>query len=244
MKLACTIIVLAGLGMLSLQAEIEITDTRGNTAKVHVFEVTDQEANLLVNQQRRTLALDELTKESRERLIKFAREHGKFKLFPKLRIEVNVATQRRRVGSSSYMKTQTMKPSAVITGASSMEPIPEATATMVLITQETEAKYVARAEDLEVLANETIDIPEALDGQRRKFDFQENTQYYDSDRDHTNIGGKVYKYYIFGLRDKKTGSLVDFQTNDPELKKYIENNPGDKEKFLKMKVGQKFSVAQ
>lgn len=223
-----------------LHAAVEVTDIHGNTASVDVFEVTKDEADLLLNNRRLKLKKEEFPEDSWVKLTEYAKENGKLTLFPDVRIEVNVSTKRRQVPGSFYQKTMRMKPVLSITGKSTMAPIPEAEATFVLIAEETSAKYRYRTEELSVLNVEKMEIPAVENGNKRTFEFEEIEQTYDADKDYTNIGGLVYKYYIFGLRDPETSSIVYFETNDPELRQYIGDDLDRKERFLALKKGSKF----
>lgn len=161
--------------------------------------------------------------------------------YPALMVQVAVGTQQRREGGgSSYRKSMTISPKLTIDGASRMLPIPEAEAVMLIITMDTKAKYVNNDESFKVLTAETIPIPAAQTGDRRSFNFGESQVTFDSYRDNSNIGGDVYKYYVFGLRDPATKALLDFKTNNPPLLTFVKAHPEKRDEFLNYRQGQKF----
>jgi hypothetical protein len=112
---------------------------------------------------------------------------------------------------------------------------------MLIITMDTRAKYVARRESLKVHTAEKIEIPAAPSGDRRQFDFAESSVTYDSWRDKTNVGGAVYKYFIFALRDPETKMLVDFQTNNPQVAATCKAAPEKREEYLALATGATFT---
>jgi hypothetical protein len=159
--------------------------------------------------------------------------------FPGLNVQVTVGTQQRPQRNSSYMKTMTISPKITIDGTSRLTPIPEMEATMLIITMDTRAKYTAKDEVFNVLTAETIKIPAAASGERRSLAFTESTVSFDSYRDNSNIGGAVYKYYVFVLRDPATKALLDFKSNYLALMTYVKTNPEKREEFLGLKKGSK-----
>ncbi len=162
------------------------------------------------------------------------------KKYPGLRIEAKVGKRNKAVPGSSYMKTMTLTPEVVME-TSTTWPVAAASATFLLITLDTRAKYTQRYEELTVASNETIDIAALDRGQRRNITLTPLTLSYDSDRDHTNIGGQVYKYYIMALfSDDK--QFLHFETNCPPLAKYLAENPDERLKFLSLKPGEKFTT--
>jgi hypothetical protein len=133
-----------------------------------------------------------------------------------------------------------IKPRAIIEGTTRMEPVPELQATMVIVTMDTRAKYTANKELFKVQSAETITVSPADSGQRRQIDFAGSSVDYDSYRDKSNVGGAVYKYFIFGLRDPESKTIVDFQTNHPQLASLCKTNPQKREEFLALKDGARF----
>jgi hypothetical protein len=157
-----------------------------------------------------------------------------------LNVQVTVGTQQRARAGSSYMKTMSIEPKATIEGISRMVPIPALEAVMLIITMDTRAKYQAGAEVFNVHARESLPIPEAKDGTRRQFVFTSSSVTYDSYRDASNIGGEVYKYYIFGLKNAATSEWVEFKSNNQSFLKYCKDNPDKRDEFLAKTVGTKF----
>lgn len=160
------------------------------------------------------------------------------KKYPSIRIKVNVGTRRRQVNGSTYMKTMVMTPSVAIESAST-QPMAVASATCLLITMDTREKYTRGDEELTVATNESIDIPAVPKGQRRSFDFAELQTQFDSDRDSTNIGGDVYKYFIMAVFSDDN-KFLHFETNCQALDKHLKANPDLRIKFLGLKPGEKF----
>lgn len=159
---------------------------------------------------------------------------------PPLNVQVAVGTQQRAVKGSFYRKTMTISPKVTIDGTSRMAPIPALEATMVIITMDTRAKYAQNDESYRVLTTETIQVPAALNGDRRALAFAESSVTYDSYRDNSNVGGEVYKYYVFGLFDPQTKAMVDFKTNNPQLLTFSKANPEKREEFLRHQKGASF----
>ena len=110
---------------------------------------------------------------------------------------------------------------------------------MIVITMDTAAKYRGGIESYKVHTAQTLPIPAATNGEKRNFTFDSSTVTYDSWRDATNVGGQVYKYFIFGLRDAETKAIVDFQTNNSGLAALCKTDPAKREEFLTLTVGSK-----
>ncbi len=160
--------------------------------------------------------------------------------YPALNIQVGVGTQQRAMPGSFYRKTMNIDPKFTIEGASRLVPLPAAEATMMIITMDTAAKYKAGDEVYKVHAVETIPVPEAPNGNRRQFQFGESTVTFDSYRDSSNVGGEVYKFYVFAMRDAATKELVDFKTNNQSLQTYVKTNPDKRAELLALTAGSKF----
>ncbi|MEO7859462.1 MAG: hypothetical protein ABIU05_03300 [Nitrospirales bacterium] len=134
----------------------------------------------------------------------------------------------------------TVSPKMTIEGASRLVAIPAAEATMVIVTMNTRAKYTENREAYLVHGTETMPIPEAPTGARRDFAFEEYTLTFDAYRDSSNVGGEVYKYFVFGLRDPATRELIDFKTNYPSLAAFCKAHPEKREEFLGLGKGKSF----
>jgi hypothetical protein len=156
-----------------------------------------------------------------------------------VRVQVQVANQQRRVGTS-YRKESTIQPKIVLDGVAATKPVPPLEATMLVITMDTRAKYKEKREVFKVETTETLPIPEALNGARRSIEFAPSVVSFDSWRDTTNVGGAAYKYYIFGLRDPETKEILDFQTNHPGLAALAKSKPERREEFLTLEQGKPF----
>jgi hypothetical protein len=160
--------------------------------------------------------------------------------FPALNVQLTVGTQQRAEKGSFYRKTMTISPKMTIEGPGRMVPIPAAEAILLIITMDTKAKYKDNNEVFNVLATETLPVPAAPAGDRRSFTFGESSVTYDSYRDNSNVGGDVYKYYVFGLRDPETKAILDFKTNNPPLLTFVKAHPEKREEFLNFAKGAKF----
>jgi len=160
--------------------------------------------------------------------------------YPALNIQVTVGTQERAQPGSFYRKTMNILPKVTIDGPGRMTSIPAAEATMLIVTMNTRAKFKENRDILKVYSAETLPIPEAKTGDRRQFSFAESTATFDGYRDSSNVGGELYKYYIFGLRDPGTKEIIDFKTNDPALLAFCKEHPEKRDDFLNLAKGAKF----
>lgn len=160
--------------------------------------------------------------------------------FPAMNVQVTVGTQEKAEGNSFYRRTMNIVPRMTIEGVSRMLPIPAAEATMMIITMETRAKFVHMQEECKVYTTETIPIPEVKTGDRRQFNFAPSTTTFDGYRDNSNVGGEMYKYYIFALRDPSTKNIIDFRSNDMPLMNYVKAHPEKREELLSMAKNAKF----
>ncbi|WP_138086376.1 hypothetical protein [Phragmitibacter flavus] len=153
--------------------------------------------------------------------------------YPGLRVTVKIGTKRDQVEDSFYRKTMTITPSVGIEG-SSTRPMPAASMTMLVITMDTEEKYRHRREAYVVWSKETVAVPAVEVGTRRDFAFKSSQVTFDAYRDASNVGGMVYKYYVFGLRDEATNELIYFETNHSKLAALVRRSPEKREEFLKL----------
>jgi hypothetical protein len=216
---------------------ITLTDTAGNSVEAQLVEVTPEEVKLSTNGRFMTVKMEQLAAESQAAAKEQAMRQGVFRSFPPVDIQVLVGTKRRQVPGSTYMKTMTISPSMKIKG-SRMDQIPEADTTMIIVTMDTREKY-AGSRGNALLAYKVFqqNIPAALSGAEREFDYPSFTLSYDADRDYTNIGGQRYKYYIFGMVDPSTGGIVHFETNHVQLAQHLERHPEERMSFLELKEG-------
>jgi hypothetical protein len=176
---------------------------------------------------------------ARIQLVQLAAETAKPAAVPPVRVQVQVGTQQRRLGGS-YRKQMEINPRIVIEGVNKGVPIPELEAVLIIVTMDTRAKYVERREVFKVESAQTISIPAAGHGSRREIPFEQSVVTFDAWRDHTNVGGATYKYFVFGLRDPQTKTLIDFQTNNPPLTAIAKSSPNRREEFLEFKKGANF----
>ena len=159
--------------------------------------------------------------------------------FPGVKAQVIIGTQQRRIGES-YRKSMEIEPKVILEGIQRLTPLPEAEATMIIVGMDTRAKYTLKQEVYNVLTAETITVPAAKSGERRTLTFAPSTVTFDSYRDTTNIGGSVYKYYVYALRDPATKNIVDFQTNYGQLAAAVKTNPAVRDDILALKKGAPF----
>ena len=163
--------------------------------------------------------------------------------FPTLRVQAGVGTSQKRMGNSSYRKEMTISPKATIEGASRLTPLPAMEATMLVVTMDTRAKYVAGQEAYSIHTRETKSLPEAPNGNARPVVFEESSVNFDSYRDASNLGGAVYKYFVFGITDPATRAIIDFQTNNTQLAALCKAHPEKREEFLGLNKGAKFPAS-
>ncbi|OAI58129.1 hypothetical protein AYO49_01345 [Verrucomicrobiaceae bacterium SCGC AG-212-N21] len=160
--------------------------------------------------------------------------------YPQLRVTPKVATKRDEQRGTGYMEQMTINPTVTVESLATSK-IADASATMIIITMDTREKYVSRREVFNVHTAETIPVPAADRGGKREFEFKSSKVRYDAYRDASNVGGAIYKWYIFGLRDAATKQLLHFETNNTQLTKHVTANPGDRDKFLSLAVKSEFS---
>ncbi|MCX6852355.1 MAG: hypothetical protein NTY98_25980 [Verrucomicrobia bacterium] len=160
--------------------------------------------------------------------------------YPSLHIQAKVGKRNSPIGGSSYMMTMTMTPEIIIESAKT-QPMAAASATFLLITSDTSAKYRRGEEELVIATSETKGIPAVAKGSRRSIEFKALSTRYDSDRDSSNVGGQEYKYYIMAIF-ADDNQFLHFETNCPELSRYLQAHPELRVKFLGMKPDEKFKT--
>ena len=111
---------------------------------------------------------------------------------------------------------------------------------MLIITMDTKAKYVRGQDAYKVHTAQTLPMAETPNGNLRTLDFADSRLVFDSYRDASNLGGAVYKYYVFGLVDPATQAIVDFQTNDSELATFCKTHPEKRDAMLSLHKGAKY----
>ncbi len=162
------------------------------------------------------------------------------KKYPSLHVQAKVGKRNSPIGGSSYMMMMTMTPEIVIESART-QPMASASATFLLVTSDTSAKYRRGEEELVIATTETQGIPAVAKGSRRSIEFKALSTSYDSDRDSSNVGGQEYKYYIMAMF-ADDHQFLHFETNCPELSRHLQSNPDLRVKFLGMKPGEKFKT--
>ncbi len=160
--------------------------------------------------------------------------------FPQLKVQPMVPTKRDQEKKSYYRQTMTINPQVVIESAIT-QPVAATQATMLTITMDTREKYVNRKEKYNILSSETLPIPAADKGTKRIIEFKPSSVSFDAYRDSSNVGGAIYKWFIFALRDEATKQLLYFETNCPSLVKHLAAHPDQREKYLSLPVSGEFS---
>ena len=221
-------------------AEMNITTKQGQTVPVEVISVAGQMATISRNNVKSTIKLDLLAEASQAEVIAAAKAKGAYTAFPPLKAAVIVGTKSRPNAQIYYKKDMTISPQLKLSAVSVMDPIPALDAIMVIIAQDTKAKFVNKTERYVVHATETKPVVAAVDGKVRAVDFEESSLSFDAWRDASNVGGFVYKYYLFALRDPDTKKLLDFQTNHPQLPAYLAKNPGKRDELIGLGKGAQF----
>lgn len=163
------------------------------------------------------------------------------KKYPSLQIQAKVGKRNSPVGNSTYMMLMTMTPEIVIDSAHT-QAMASASATFLLVTSDTSAKYRRGEEELIIATSETQGIPAVAKGSRRSIEFKALSTRYDSDRDSSNVGGQEYKYYIMAVF-ADDHQFLHFETNCPELSRHLQKNPDLRTQFLGMKPGEKFRTS-
>ena len=161
------------------------------------------------------------------------------KKYPGLRVQASVGTRTKPVPGSSYMKTMSISPAVVIESAQT-QPMAAASITCLLITMDTGDKYRRGEQTCKIATTETIGVPAVLKGSRRKFEFAPLQTRFDSDRDKSNVGGDVYKYFLLAVVSDDDKFLY-LETSCPGLAKHLETHPEERVRYLGLKPGVTFS---
>ncbi|MBB5035612.1 hypothetical protein [Prosthecobacter vanneervenii] len=162
------------------------------------------------------------------------------KKYPSLHIQAKVGKRNAPYQGSTYMMTMTMTPEVVIESART-QPMASASATFLLVTSDTSAKYRRGEEQLVIATSETLGIPAVSKGSRRSIEFKPLSTRYDSDRDETNVGGQEYKYFIMAVFSDDN-QFLHIETNCAELSRHLQAHPDLRVQFLGMKPGAKFTT--
>ena len=163
------------------------------------------------------------------------------KKFPSLKVEGKVGIKRDAVDGSFYMQTMTITP-AIMVDSAPTQAVSAMEATMIVIAMDTRAKYTERRDVYLVHAAETVPVAGADRGSKREVTFKPSKTRYDSYRDSSNVGGAVYKWYIFGVRDAETKQLLHFAPNCTTLEKHVNAKPDSRDAFLKLSTGSMFDT--
>ncbi len=205
--------------------------------EVDVESVTDTTLHYIHGSKRKKMKLARLDPANREALVAFARERGIYDRYPPLKIQVAIRDNDKLKSNSSYMRHLWLIPRLVIEGEEALTPIPPVEATISVICADTKALYRDRRKHYQVRTKETLLIPAAPDSARREIDFKTFELEFDEDKNSSNVGGWIYKYWICCLRDPETKRIVRFETSYNLLEKYVEENPGERNRFVEIGIG-------
>jgi hypothetical protein len=159
---------------------------------------------------------------------------------PQLRVAAGVSTRRdQNARGISYMQSMIISPYVNLEGASTA-PLPALEATMMVIAMDTEAKYRDKVDQYNVLTREVLTVPAVDSGKLRKIEFKTTVTQFDAYRDASNLGGKVYKWYVFSLKDPASGQQLAFQTNCKELETAVRRGPDAMNKVMALGLNDLF----
>ncbi len=233
---------LAAVAIPTARSEITLTDAQGHKATVEVTEASSDTVSILLQGRKSSVKIANLSEASRAEVVAYAKSKNVYRSCPPLIVQVKVAKQQRNADGSWYQKNVKVNSSVIVEGVNKLIGLPALEATIVIVTQDTRQKYVKHVEKLTVEMVDTIPIPIANVGTRRELDFKTVELTLDSARDATNLGGREYKYFVFGLRDTETKQFLDFQTNCPPLQAYITAHPEARETLLSARRNASFST--
>ncbi|MGH8046052.1 MAG: hypothetical protein ACREKL_02290 [Chthoniobacterales bacterium] len=241
MKRGSVEIALFAMVVASSHAEITLTDIQNRKATVEIVAASATGITVEVQGRRSPIKLEQLSPDSRTAAIDYAKSKGVFSSFPAVSVQVKIAYQRRNNAATWYKKDVKLIPSMVIEGIRKMENIPAAEATLVVITHDTQEKYVNHNDKMQVYASETIEVPASAKGDRRELTFKTVEMTFDTARDTSNVGGNEYRYYIFSLRDPATRQLISFQTSSAKVQSYVAKHPEARDALLAAKQNSAFT---
>jgi hypothetical protein len=221
-------------------AETSVITKQGQTIPVEVLSVAGQIATVTRNNVKTTFRLDQLTDASQTYVITVAKTKNAYSPFPPLRAQVTVGTKSRPNERTYYKKDMEIDPQVKLSAVSALDPVPEIEAIMLIITQDTRAKFAQHIDRFVIQSTETVKVPAAKDGKMRDIDFAKCMVSFDAWRDATNVGGFTYKYYLFALRDPETKKIIDFQTNHPQLPAFVATHPDKKDELINLAEGKVF----
>jgi len=217
-----------------------LKDTSGRTIEIEVKSVTPQEVQFISKKRLSTVPLAKI--EDRESLIAFAQKNGLYNAYPKLDAQVTVRDKDRRQEGSRYMRDVWITPILSLVSENKMEPLQEIEAVMFIICENTKSKYRTKKKEYQFKGKQKIKIPGVKKGgDQRTFEFDTIKLEFDEDRNRSNLGGWVYKYYLCMLTDPKTGDVITYRTNFDRLEALLETNPAKQKACLEMRVGDDIS---
>jgi hypothetical protein len=159
---------------------------------------------------------------------------------PQLRVAAGVGTRRdQNARGVFYMQSMIISPYVNLEGPSTA-PLPALEATMMVIAMDTGEKYRNRVEQYNVLTRETLTVPAVDSGKLRKIEFKTAVTQFDAYRDASNVGGKVYKWFVFSLKDPASGQQLAFQTNCKELEAAARRGPDAMNKVMALGLNDLF----
>lgn len=214
-----------------------LVDGQGRSIEVEVEKVTLKEVTFERNGRKTGLLLSRLEPGNQEKLVQMAKKKAIYHRYPKLIPQVAVRDKDARKSGSSYMRSLWLTPQLTLDSDERLEPIAPLKATIQVICADTEALYARRKKEYAIRVKDTLEIPAAKNGDRRSFDFKTFKLEFDEDRDSSNTGGWIYRYWILTLRDPESNAVVQWKTNFGALEKHIEEWPEERDKYLNKGIG-------
>jgi hypothetical protein len=215
----------------------KLVDDRGRSIDVEVESVNATEVKFARDGKPSGLLLARLDPGNREALLAMAKEKKIFNRYPPLDVQVTVRDSDRRQEDSSFMRHLWLTPTMTLEPGDRLLPVPELEATIQVICAETQALYVERRKLYQVRVRDKLAVPAAANGERRNFEFKTFELEFDEDRNRSNVGGWIYRYWICTLRDPASGMVVLVKTNYDALQKHLEQFPGERDRYIALGVG-------
>lgn len=216
-------------------AEIEVTDLKGRKMKVDVLAYTESSGNTRIKRVSDGAVFNvKISIFDKDSQLKIAQAAPKAKA--KLVSKVSVGRRRERLGSSSYMKKQTITAKVTIENDSRDIDFPKGKGTVLLVARQTRRYSDNDADYGKILHKEQFSAALKA-GETFKFECKPVITEYDSDRDSSNIGGWEYFGWMLVV-EESDGTIHSVETSIGNLKKETEEDPQIGEIFKNLKVDQ------
>ncbi|QQL44226.1 hypothetical protein [Sulfuriroseicoccus oceanibius] len=203
-------------------AEIEVADTKGRKMNVEVLSYTEGNSSTRIQRTADGAIFD-------VKLSLFdAESQAKIKQSaPKVRADLNasvsVGRRRERIGSSSYMKRQTLTATVKVVNKSMKINFLDGTGTLLLVARQTKRYADDDADYGKILSIQTF-TPIIHSGGTFEWDAKPVETKYDSDKDRSNIGGWEYYGWVLVIQDTDD-TVVAVETNIGNLQKETRADP-------------------